>query len=79
VKGRSNFDSPNAFTFSGIYTLPVGRGKAFGNNMPHWADTLIGGWDMGALWIWESGSPFTVSSGFATGPSTSGIVWPGAA
>jgi hypothetical protein len=70
VRGRSNFDIPNAFTFNGIYTLPVGRGKAFGNNMPRWADTLIGGWDMGALWIWESGSPFTVSSGFATGPST---------
>ena len=38
--------------------------------MPKWANALAGGWDVGALWIWESGSPFTVSSGFATGPST---------
>jgi hypothetical protein len=33
--------------------------------MPHWANTLVGGWDLGGLWIWESGQPFTVSSGFA--------------
>ncbi len=52
------------------YTLPVGKGHVFGNNMPHWADTLFGGWDVGSLWIWESGSPFTVSSGRNTGPST---------
>jgi hypothetical protein len=39
--------------------------------MPKWADTFIGGWDIGGLLIAESGSPFTVSSGFATGPSTS--------
>ena len=42
----------------------------FGNGMPGWANTLIGGWDVGGLWIWESGSPFTVSSGRETGPST---------
>ncbi len=71
AKGRSNFDIPSAFTMTGIYTLPVGRGKSFGRSMPKWADTLIGGWDIGGLLIAESGSPFTVSSGFATGPSTS--------
>jgi Carboxypeptidase regulatory-like domain/TonB dependent receptor len=70
VRGRSNFDIPNAFTFTGLYTLPLGRGKAIGADMPHWANTLVGGWDLGALWIWESGEPFTVSSGRATGPST---------
>ncbi len=38
--------------------------------MPGWLNTIVGGWDVGGLWIWESGSPFSVSSGFATGPST---------
>jgi hypothetical protein len=42
----------------------------FGGSMPKWANTLLGGWDLGGLWIWESGTPFTVSSGRATGPST---------
>ncbi len=69
-RGRSNFDIPQAFTMTSQYTLPIGKGHMFGNNMPHWADTLFGGWDVGSLWIWESGSPFTVSSGRNTGPST---------
>ena len=70
VRGRSNFDIPSAFTMTGLYTLPIGHGQRFGSHMSHWLDTLIGGWDLGGLWIWESGSPFTVSSGFATGPGT---------
>jgi hypothetical protein len=70
VRGRSNFDIPSAFTMTGLYTLPIGRDKALGTHMARWLDSLIGGWDLGGLWIWESGSPFTVSSGFATGPGT---------
>jgi Carboxypeptidase regulatory-like domain len=70
VRARSNFDIPYAFTMTGLYTLPIGRGKAVGRDMPGWLNTIVGGWDVGGLWIWESGSPFSVSSGFATGPST---------
>ena len=69
-RARSNFDIPQAFTMTSQYTLPIGKGHQFGGNMPKWANTLVGGWDLGSLWIWESGSPFTVSSGRATGPST---------
>ena len=69
-RGRSNFDIPKALSMTSQYTLPVGQGHRFGGNMPKWANTLIGGWDLGGLWIWESGSPFTVSSGRNTGPST---------
>ena len=69
-RGRSNFDIPQAFTMTSQYTLPIGKGHMFGGNMPKWANTLLGGWDVGSLWIWESGSPFTVASGRATGPGT---------
>jgi hypothetical protein len=68
-KGRSNFDLPNVFSFSGIYTLPIGKGHSFGGDMPRWANTLVGGWDVGGISIWESGLPFTVSSGRETGAS----------
>jgi hypothetical protein len=70
VRGCSNFDIPHAFTATGLYTLPVGRGKAFASNISPWLNTVVGGWDLGGLLIWESGSPFTVSSGFATGAGT---------
>jgi hypothetical protein len=52
-----NFDIPHAFTMTGFDTA-------------RWLNALVGGWDVGGLWIWESGSPFTVSSGFATGAGT---------
>jgi hypothetical protein len=61
-KARSDYDRPHVFNGTLTYTLPVGRGKAFGNSMPHWMDNLIGGWDLGSIITWESGAPFTVSS-----------------
>ena len=69
-RGRSNFDIPQAFTMTSQYTLPIGRGHLLGGSMPKWANALLGGWDVGALTIWESGTTFTVSSGRQTGPST---------
>ncbi|HUB79848.1 MAG TPA: TonB-dependent receptor [Bryobacteraceae bacterium] len=69
-RGRSNFDIPKAFTMNAEYTLPVGKGHLIGGNMPKWANAIFGGWDVGGIVIWESGTPFTVSSGRATGPST---------
>jgi hypothetical protein len=69
-RARADFDRPHVFSFTGIYTLPIGKGHRFGGDMPRWADSLLGGWDFGALAIWESGSPMTISSGRTTGPST---------
>ena len=69
-RGRSNFDIPKAFTLDAEYTLPIGKGHLIGGNMPKWANAIFGGWDIGAITIWESGTVFTVSSGRATGPST---------
>jgi hypothetical protein len=69
-RGRSNFDIPQAFNLTSQYTLPIGKGHLLGGSMPAWANALVGGWDVGALMIWESGTPFTVGSGRATGPST---------
>ncbi len=70
ARGRSNFDIPQVLSMTALYQLPIGKGKMAGGTMPAWLDTFVGGWNLGGLWIWESGSPFTVSSGRATGPST---------
>ena len=70
ARGRSNFDIPHVISASALYQLPIGKGQMLGRTMPGWVDTLIGGWNLGGLWILESGSPFSVSSGRATGPST---------
>jgi len=70
-RGRSDFDRPHSFNGSFSYALPVGKNKRFLGSMPQWADTLIGGWDLGSLVIWQSGGPFTISSARAT---TNGLV-----
>jgi len=59
-------DRPHVFNSSLIYTLPVGKGRRLGGDVPGWLDSLIGGWDVGLLWLWESGQVFTVSSGRQT-------------
>jgi hypothetical protein len=65
-RARSDFDRPHSFNGTFAYTLPVGKGQKFGSSMPHIMDTLIGGWEAGSLVIWQSGGPFTISSGRQT-------------
>jgi Carboxypeptidase regulatory-like domain len=62
-RARSDFDRPHSFNGTFAYILPVGQGKKFGGTMPRIMDTLIGGWEAGSLVIWQSGGPFTISSG----------------
>ncbi|MBI5283105.1 MAG: TonB-dependent receptor [Candidatus Solibacter usitatus] len=65
-RGRSDWDRPHSFNASVIYALPIGKGKMIGGEMPGWLDTAIGGWELGGLMIWQSGSVFTVTSSRAT-------------
>jgi hypothetical protein len=66
-KGRGDFDRPFSLNSAFTFTPPIGRGKLVGGSMPKWADSLIGGWDIGCLFVAQSGSPFTIGSGRATG------------
>ncbi len=68
-KARGDFDKPQSLNATLSFTPPVGKGKKFLGDIPRWADTLIGGWDIGALFIAQSGTVFTVTSQRATGPS----------
>jgi hypothetical protein len=65
-RARSDFDRPQSLNVSMFYTIPFGKGQALGGNMPRLLDTLIGGWQIGALQIVQSGQPFSVSSQRAT-------------
>lgn len=61
-KARGDFDKPHSFNMQLTFTPPVGRGKQFLSTMPRWADSLFGGWDIGALGVVQSGTVFTISS-----------------
>ncbi|MCU1330335.1 MAG: hypothetical protein JWN34_5705 [Bryobacterales bacterium] len=65
-RARSDFDRPHSLNLTAFYTVPFGRGQRFGGSMPKLLDTLVGGWQVGALQIAQSGQPFSVSSQRAT-------------
>jgi hypothetical protein len=70
AKARGDFDRPLSLNSAVTFTPPIGRNKAIGGNMPKWADTLIGGWDIGGLLVIQSAQPFSVTSSRATSAST---------
>jgi hypothetical protein len=72
-RGRSDFDRAHSFNGSIAYIVPFGKGKRFGGSMPQWLDTAVGGWEVGSLIIWQSGSTYTITSSRAT--TWGGTTW----
>jgi hypothetical protein len=57
--GNSDFDVRHLLNVNGILELPVGRGRAFGSDMPRWLDTFIGGWNIAGIFTARTGLPAT--------------------
>ena len=58
--GNLGQDLRHNFQFTGIYELPFGEGKRFGNSGPlKW---ILGGWQFNHLFSAYSGSPFSVTA-----------------
>jgi hypothetical protein len=58
---------------TGLYDLPIGRGRAFGGSMPRIANTIIGGWRLTGIFTVQTGDylmPYF--PGGATDPSGTG-------
>jgi outer membrane receptor protein involved in Fe transport len=60
----SSFDTRHRFVTSALYDLPVGKGRHFN---PHngFANAIVGGWQIGAIWTIQSGFPITPGVGGA--------------
>jgi hypothetical protein len=54
----SAYDRPQQIGLSTIYELPVGRGKRVGGSMNAVANGVLGGWQLGAIWLVNSGEPY---------------------
>jgi hypothetical protein len=67
MKGVSDYDTTHLFSMMSVYSLPVGKGKRFGNGMHSAADAILGGWQISGIWRMSSGFPISV---FETG------LWP---
>ncbi|MGC2636748.1 MAG: TonB-dependent receptor [Acidobacteriaceae bacterium] len=67
-RGNSDFDTANYLTGDFTYSLPFGRNREFGSNIPWGLDELIGGWDISGIPVWHSGTAYsTVSDAFVAG------------
>jgi hypothetical protein len=61
-RGLSDTDLRNRFVLSGVYELPFGRGKKFGNNISKAANMLVGGWQLNTIITVQSGLPFSLTT-----------------
>lgn len=50
-------DRPHRISASGIWEIPLGRGRKYGASIPKLADVLAGGWQLNGVVIVQSGPP----------------------
>ena len=59
----SDADVRNIFIFSGLYRLPIGRGQKYFSDWGRITNTLLGGWQINAIYTMDSGTPVNVIRG----------------
>ncbi len=58
-KRVSTYDRPDSLVVSGLYELPVGKGKQFGSHMNPVLDGVVGGWQLSSIYSFHSGAPLS--------------------
>ncbi len=56
-------DRTHRITLSGVYLLPVGRGRSFLGHANRIVDGAIGGWELGSLYVYQTGTPWSIPGG----------------
>lgn len=67
----SDFDRRHVFQATWVYELPFGDGKKFKFDNA-FANYIVSGWQFSGTFVWQSGRPFTVYTGFNTFSSVVG-------
>ncbi|MSV29924.1 MAG: hypothetical protein EXQ52_14440 [Bryobacterales bacterium] len=68
----SALDRPHRFVASGIWEIPVGRGRSLESNLPKAVEFLVGGWQLNGVLQKQSGPPLGFGDAWTlfTGDST---------
>jgi hypothetical protein len=61
-RGLSAFDNRQRLVISGLYDLPVGKGRHVDVRKPL-VNAVVGGWQLGSIVTWRSGFPINPSAG----------------
>jgi hypothetical protein len=65
-KAPSDFDRARVLNIAWDYVLPYGRNRSSDTEYNKWIDRLLGGWNLGLLYVRESGQRFSVYSDLQT-------------
>ena len=65
-RSRAPFDLTHAFKANFTYELPIGRGHHLFGSPNRAMGLLVNGWQTGSIFTWQSGSPFSIVSQYAT-------------
>jgi hypothetical protein len=68
-KSLSLQDTPQVFSVSTSYQVPFGKGKQFLNASNAFVNTLVSGWEINAIFHYNSGQPLYFNSSYCNVPS----------
>ncbi|MGC2172284.1 MAG: TonB-dependent receptor [Candidatus Sulfotelmatobacter sp.] len=60
-------DMTHKISISGVYNLPVGRGRTFLGNANRFVDGALGGWELGSAYTFISGMPLGIGGVYMNG------------
>lgn len=55
----SDFDLRHVINANGLWQIPIGRGRRFFSDSNPFVDALVGGWQIGGIFRWNTGLPFS--------------------
>ncbi len=70
--GPCYYDAEHILTSYATYDIPIGRGRAIGNNMNKVVNAVVGGWQVNGILSLHTGFPLTVNAGDASGTNSRG-------
>ena len=59
-RGIDTYNYPRRFTLGGVYTLPFGPGQKLLTASNRLVSRVVGGWELGWIFQWQSGSPVSM-------------------
>ncbi|MFN0119462.1 MAG: TonB-dependent receptor domain-containing protein [Blastocatellia bacterium] len=66
-KRLTGADSPHRINLSGIWELPFGRGRKYGSSWNGVTETLLGGFQVQGLWLYQAGRPIDLGNIYFNG------------
>src|SRR5258708_28147716 len=65
-RALSDFNNTHVLLANLLYELPIGRGKKVASSVPSWANQIIGGWSFTGIFAYQSGEPYSITTGSLT-------------